>query len=197
MDKAALRREVLARRSALTDRGPRSLAIEARLRSLPEFGRAGTIASYVGVGEEVSTVAAIEDALARDVTVAVPWRAGNDLHLARILSMAELVPVSFGLLEPPPGLAASPARMLPPEDAGLLLIPGVAFDRDGGRLGHGKGFYDRLLQRAGPGPLRIALAFECQVVENVPMVAGDERMDLVVTEDAIYRVSARTALGGR
>ena len=197
MDKAALRREVLARRSALTDRGPRSLAIEARLRSLPEFGRAGTIASYVGVGEEVSTVAAIEDALARDVTVAVPWRAGNDLHLARILSMAELVPVSFGLLEPPPGLAASPPRMLPPEDAGLLLIPGVAFDRDGGRLGHGKGFYDRLLQRAGPGPLRIALAFECQVVENVPMVAGDERMDLVVTEDAIYRVSARTALGGR
>jgi 5-formyltetrahydrofolate cyclo-ligase len=197
MDKAALRREVLARRSALTDRAARSAAIESRLRSLPEFGRAETIASYVGVGEEVATVALINDALARDMTVAVPWRDGNDLHLARILSMAELVPVSFGLLEPPAGLAASPARLLAPEDAGLLLIPGVAFDREGGRLGHGKGFYDRLLERAGPGPLRIALAFECQMVESVPMVAGDERMDLVVTEDAVYRVSARTASGGR
>ena len=72
MDKAALRREVLARRSALTDRGSRSLAVEARLRSLPEFGRAGTVASYVGVGEEVATVALIEDALARNLTVAVP-----------------------------------------------------------------------------------------------------------------------------
>jgi 5-formyltetrahydrofolate cyclo-ligase len=197
VDKAALRREVLSRRSALTDRASRSLAVEGRLRSLPEFGRAGTVASYVGVGEEVATVALIEDALARHLTVAVPWRDGNDLHLARILSLAELVPVSFGLLEPPSGLASSPERLLPPEDAGLLLIPGVAFDREGGRLGHGKGFYDRLLERAGAGPLRIALAFECQMVERVPMVAGDERMDLVVTEDAVYRVSARTASGGR
>ena len=197
MDKAALRREVLARRSALTDRASRSMAIESRLRSLSEFGRAGTIASYVGVGEEVATVGLIEEALARNITIAVPWRAGSDLHLARILSLAELVPVSFGLLEPPPGLAASTARVVAPEDAGLLLIPGVAFDREGGRLGHGKGFYDRLLARAGLGPLRIALAFDCQVVERVPMEAGDERMDLVVTEEAVYRVSARTASGGR
>ena len=197
MDKAALRREVLARRSAQTDRASRRMAIEARLRSLAEFGRAETIASYVGVGEEVATVALIEDALARNITVAVPWRDGDDLYLARILSLGELVPVSFGLLEPPPGLASSPARLLAPEDAGLLIIPGVAFDREGGRLGHGKGFYDRMLQRAGPGPLRIALAFECQVVERVPMVTGDEPMDFVVTEDGVYRVSARTASGGR
>ena len=197
MDKAALRREVIARRSAVQDRASRSIAVEARLRSLAEYGRAATVSAYVGVGEEVATVSLIEDALARKRTVAVPWRDGNDLHLARILSLAELVPVSFGLLEPPPGLASSPERLLAPEDAGLLLIPGVAFDRAGGRLGHGKGFYDRLLQRAGPGPLRVALAFECQVVDRVPMVSGDERMDLVVTEDAVYRVSARTASAGR
>ena len=195
MDKAALRREVLSRRSALTDRASRTQAIEARLRALDEFGPASTIASYIGVGEEVGTTALLEDALARGVTVAVPWRDGNDLHLARIASLDELVPVSFGLLEPPDDLART--RLLPPEDAGLLLIPGVAFDRKGGRLGHGKGFYDRLLERAGTGPLRIALCFECQLVEQVPMVAGDEPMDLVVTEDAVYRVSERTASGGR
>lgn len=195
MDKAALRREVLARRSALTDRAARSLAIETRLRALGEFEGAGTIASYIGVGDEVATVSLLEDALARGVTVAVPWRDGNDLHLARIVSLEELVPVSFGLLEPPDELART--RLIPPEDAGLLLIPGVAFDRKGGRLGHGKGFYDRLLERAGIGPLRVALCFECQLVEQVPMVAGDEPMDLVVTEAAVYRVSERTASGDR
>lgn len=195
MDKAALRREVLARRSALTDRASRSIAIEARLRALGEFEGAGTIASYIGVGDEVATTALLEDALARGITVAVPWRDGNDLHLARIVSLDELVPVSFGLLEPPDELART--RLLPPEEAGLLLIPGVAFDRKGGRLGHGKGFYDRLLERAGTGPLRVALCFECQLVEQVPMVAGDEPMDLVVTEAAVYRVSERTASGDR
>ena len=195
MDKAALRREVLARRAALTDRASRSLAIDTRVRALPEFGRARTIAAYVGVGDEVATIALLEDALSRDVTVAVPWREGNDLHLARITALAELVPVSFGLLEPPPLLAKS--RLLLPAEAGLLLIPGVAFDRDGGRLGHGKGFYDRLLARAGPGPLRVALAFDTQVVAQVPMMGGDERMDLIVTEEAVYRVSARTASADR
>ena len=195
MDKAALRREVLARRSALTDRASRSVAIEARLRALGEFEGAGTIASYIGVGDEVATTALLEDALARGITVAVPWRDGNDLHLVRIVSLDELVPVSFGLLEPPDELART--RLLPPEEAALLLIPGVAFDRKGGRLGHGKGFYDRLLERAGTAPLRVALCFECQLVEQVPMVAGDEPMDLVVTEAAVYRVSERTASGDR
>jgi 5-formyltetrahydrofolate cyclo-ligase len=195
MDKAALRREVLARRAALTDRASRSLVIDTRVRALPEFRNAHTIAAYVGVGDEVATIALLEDALSREVTVAVPWRDGDDLHLARITALAELVPVSFGLLEPAHQLAAS--RLLIPAEAGLLLIPGVAFDRDGGRLGHGKGFYDRLLERAGPGPLRVALAFECQVVGQVPMTAGDERMDLVVTEEAVYRVSGRTASADR
>ena len=195
MDKAALRREVLARRSALTDRASRSVAIEARLRALGEFEGAVTIASYIGVGDEVATTALLEDALARGITVAVPWRDGNDLHLARIVSLDELVPVSFGLLEPPDELART--RLLPPEEAGLLLIPGVAFDRKGGRLGHGKGFYDRLLERAGTAPRRVALCFECQLVEPVPMVAGDEPRALVVTAAAVYRVSERTASGDR
>jgi 5-formyltetrahydrofolate cyclo-ligase len=167
------------------------------VRSLAGFESARTLASYVGVGDEVATAGLLEAALARGVTVAVPWRDGNDLHLARIHSLSELVPVSFGLLEPPSGLAGSRARALAPRDADLLLIPGVAFDRRGGRLGHGKGFYDRLLERAGPGPLRVALGFECQVVDRVPMVTGDQPMDLLVTEEAAYAVSARTALGDR
>ena len=193
MDKAALRCEILARRAALADRGSRTSSIQARVRAVGEFARAGVIACYVGVADEVGTIELIEEALARGAVVLVPWRDGNDLHLARINSMAELVPVSFGLLEPPRELVLSDGRLVPPTEVEVLLIPGVAFDRLGGRLGHGKGFYDRLLERAGPDPLRVALAFEEQVVERVPMLSGDEPMDLLVTEVDVYRVSARTA----
>ena len=191
MDKAALRRDVLSRRAALEDRASRSAAIQRHAAVLPEFARAGVVGAYVGVGDEVETRALLDLVLGRGDVLCVPWRDRADLSLARILSFDELVPVSFGLLEPPPAIAR--ARIVDPGRVDLLLIPGVAFDRHGGRLGHGKGFYDRLLERAGPGPLRAALAFECQVVGEVPMTAGDERMDLVVTENGVLRVSARTA----
>ncbi len=195
MDKAALRREILARRAALENRDARSDAIRLRVRELASVARAGLVASYLGVGDEVATVALIEEALERGVTVAVPWRDGDEIHLARITSLTELVPVSFGLLEPPRELALS--RTVPPSQVDVMLIPGVAFDARGGRLGHGKGFYDRMLARAGAGPLRVALAFDCQVVEEVPVLAGDERMDLLVTESGVHAVSARTASGAR
>jgi 5-formyltetrahydrofolate cyclo-ligase len=191
MDKAALRRDVLSRRADLEDRARRSAAIQLHAAALPEFARAGVVAAYVGVGAEVETRALLDLVLGRGDVLGVPWRDGDDLYLARIFTFDELVPVSFGLLEPPDALARE--RIIDPGSVDLLLIPGVAFDRNGGRLGHGKGFYDRLLQRAGPGPLRAALAFECQVVGEVPMTAGDERMDLIVTENGVLRVSARTA----
>jgi 5-formyltetrahydrofolate cyclo-ligase len=195
MDKAALRRDVLARRAGLADRDTLSAAIQARVQGLATVARARLVASYVGVGMEVATTALLEEALARSVTVAVPWRDGGDLHLARLMSLTELVPVSFGLLEPPRALALD--RAVSPSAVDVMLIPGVAFDLRGGRLGHGKGFYDRLLARAGAGPLRVALAFDCQLVAEVPMLAGDERVDLIVTESAVHRVSERTALEAR
>lgn len=195
MDKAALRRDVLARRAGLADREMLSAAIQARVQGLASVARARLMASYVGVGMEVATTALVEQALARSVTVAVPWRDGDEIHLAKLISLTELVPASFGLLEPPRALALE--RAVSPSAMDVMLIPGVAFDLRGGRLGHGKGFYDRLLARAGAGPLRVALAFDCQIVAEVPMLAGDERMDLVVTESGVHRVSARTASEAR
>ena len=195
MDKAALRREVLSRRAALEDRATRSDAIQRHVAVLPEFAGAGVVGAYVGVGAEVETRALLDLVLGRGDILCVPWRDGDDLYLAQILTFDELVPVSFGLLEPPHALARD--RAIEPGSVDLLLIPGVAFDGTGGRLGHGKGFYDRLLARAGAGPLRAALAFECQVVSEVPMTAGDERMDLIVTENGVRRVSARTASRAR
>lgn len=197
MDKADLRREILARRGALPDRDARSTLILNRVRLHPAFGTAHTLASYVGVGAEVATVPLLVEALERKLKVAVPARDGDRLRLVEISSLSELVPASFGLLEPPHDLAARADRVVRPGSVDVMLVPGVAFDRRGGRLGHGRGYYDRLLEEAGAGPLRVGLAFSCQLVEEVPMVSGDERMDLIVTEEASYTVSARTASEGR
>lgn len=196
-DKAALRRQVLARRDALADRTARGEDLVARVKSLPAFARARLVATYVGVGTEAPTVPLIEAALAAGTRVAVPWREGPVLRLTLIESLRELAPASFGLLEPPAGVRDDPARRIAPGAPGLYLVPGVAFDAGGGRLGHGRGFYDRLLREAGAAPLRLALAFECQVVAAVPMTATDERMDGIVTEARLLDVSGRMASAGR
>ena len=76
-----------------------------------------------------------------------------------------------------------------------MIVPGVAFDRDGGRLGHGFGYYDKLLNRARPDAPLVALAFECQLFPQIPMQAHDVFMDKVVTESAVYAGKGRRAGG--
>jgi 5-formyltetrahydrofolate cyclo-ligase len=68
----------------------------------------------------------------------------------------------------------------------MVVVPGVAFDRSGGRLGHGKGYYDKLLVRIRPDAHIVAVAYECQLFPEVPMLPHDVRMHKVVTESAVY-----------
>ena len=91
---------------------------------------------------------------------------------------------SYGILEPREGLALGD-----PEALDLVLVPGRAFDRSGGRLGRGKGYYDGFLSRLRPresgGPCKLGVAFACQIVESVPVEVRDVRMDAVVTDDGV------------
>ena len=107
--------------------------------------------------------------------------------MALIQSIDELVPASFGLLEPVPSVVADPERRCVPADVDLFLVPGLAFDREGGRIGYGKGYYDRLLGAARPGAVFLAVAFEGQRVEHVPMLAHDVPVHLVMTERSTHR----------
>jgi 5-formyltetrahydrofolate cyclo-ligase len=191
--KAELRRELMARRDGLPDREQRASQVRARVAALPEFIASSLISSYVGVGAEVPTVPLLEWVMGRLRPVAVPWVGEGELHLTLIHSLGELQPAPFGLLEPRPEIRAWERRRIDPAAISLFLVPGLGFDRRGGRLGFGKGYYDRLLHRAGTVPLRVGLSWEAQLVDQIPMNPGDERMDLVVTEEAVYRVSGRTA----
>lgn len=195
--KVALRKEMIARRETLVGREDRVAALLQRVKGLHPFRDTTFLSSYVGVGAEVPTMPLLELALSRQVPVAVPWVRERDLALTAIRSLEELEPAPFGLLEPPGALKQSVQRAVDPGAPDLYLIPGLAFDRQGGRLGYGRGYYDRLLRRAGPGPLRVALAFEVQLIDQVPMSDLDEPVDLIVTDQAVYRVSERTAWADR
>ena len=184
--KVELRRAVLARRDNEPDRDERSTRILQRLVERPEYRDARTVMTYVGVGSEVPTVPFIEAMLQSGRRVVVPWCEPEDLRLFELRALDELGPAAFGLLEPSPSLREDGERLPGLEVVDLVVVPGVAFDQHGGRLGHGKGYYDRLLARRRPGTPAIALAFQCQIVDAVPMTDWDVPVDLVLTESGAY-----------
>ena len=157
--KSELRARAKTVRDAEPQRDLKGAAIAVRVEQLPQYRRARVVATYVGVKSEVGTRSLIEGRLARGEPTAVVYRQDGDLALCLIRSVDELVPASFGLLEPLPSVVADPERHCAPADVDLFLVPGLAFDPAGGRIGYGKGYYDRLLGAAGPGAVFLALAF--------------------------------------
>ena len=192
-EKTRLRREILARRDAEHDRPRRSRAIVERILNLPEYEVATLVSAFIGVGAEVDTFPLIETALARGKRVAVPWVDGRVLRLFDLANVGELAPAPFGLLEPPPDLRADASREVRPAEVDLFVVPGVAFDLEGGRLGHGRGYYDGLLAQARGRVPFIAAAFDCQLVERVPMTPRDVPVNAIATESALHRAAGLRA----
>ncbi len=182
-----MRRIALQRREAQPNRTVLSERICATLERLPEYRQAKTICSYVGVGSEVVTWNLLRAAIAGDKQVIVPYVDGSRLRLFHLHDLAELVPAPFGLLEPPPELCGQPDRHVQPANAELFVIPGLAFDSTGARLGYGKRYYDSLLQSAPPKSPRIGLAFACQMQPILPVLEYDVSMHMVITEVAVHR----------
>lgn len=149
---------------------------------------------YVGVRSEVGTRPFLLQAIAEGKRVVVPYCVGRDLALFHLQGMEELAASGFGLFEPRPELRADPAKRVDPAELDLVMVPGVAFDRRGGRLGHGKGYYDRLLPRIRCDAPLIAVAFECQLFPEIPMLEHDVFMDRVITEKTIYPGRERSGL---
>jgi len=105
--------------------------------------------------------------------------------------MEELAVGMYKILEPKVELRNLPEKQCRPEELDLVMVPGVAFDRRGGRMGHGKGYYDKLLQHARPDTPLVALAFECQLFPEVPVAPHDIFMDKIISEAAVYQGRGR------
>ena len=174
-----------AKRRSLS-RGDRAAAGEAVARiacALPEFGRAQRVAAYVALDDEVPTRAILDAVLASGRVLLLPRLAAKRLEFAAVADLASLCRGGFGVLEPQ---ASSPALELSPGD--LVFVPGVAFDRRGGRLGRGRGHYDRAFPSATPAPVLLGVAFSFQLIDAVPLGPFDRRVDGIVSESGIVRV---------
>jgi len=165
-----------------------SATIISLLEALPIFQRAQIIQTYVALRHEVDTHELIRRLLRAGKQVAAPKvERGKELQQYFVKDFSELKPGAFGILEPP----ADPSRLAPPEQFDLVLVPGLAFDRAGHRLGAGKGYYDRFLaQIKAP---KIALAFAFQIVAQIPLEAHDQRVDVIVTEKEIIHTQHERA----
>jgi 5-formyltetrahydrofolate cyclo-ligase len=184
--KKAIREEAHARRNALPNKDELSRVICERLVTLPEYQAARTVLYYVDVRSEVRTRDYLATALRHDKRIVVPYCVEGELELFHLTSMDELAVGMYRILEPKPELRALPEKRVGVEELDLIVVPGVAFDREGGRMGHGKGYYDKLLEHARPDTPLVALAFECQLFPRIPMDAHDISMDQVITEAAVY-----------
>ncbi|MEV4922114.1 5-formyltetrahydrofolate cyclo-ligase [Streptomyces roseoverticillatus] len=189
--KAELRRDLLAVRSALTtdDVATTGAALARRALGLPELAEAGTVAAYVSVGREPGTRALLEALRRRGVRVLLPvLLEDNDLDWAVYEGPDRLVRAGRGLLEPD-GPRLGPEAVTSAE---AVLLPGLAVDAAGMRLGRGGGSYDRVLARlarAGATPSLVVLLYDGEVIAEVPAEAHDRPVDAVVTPSGVRRFS--------
>jgi 5-formyltetrahydrofolate cyclo-ligase len=140
---------------------------------------------FVSFGSEVHTHEIINCALNDCKTVYVPKITSKQIgmEIYRISSMSDLKPGYFGILEP---LESCPTGDI--KDIELIIMPGVAFDRQGGRVGYGAAFYDRFLFKMNRKIDKIALAYQLQVVDRVPMDESDVRIDGIITNEELIAV---------
>jgi 5-formyltetrahydrofolate cyclo-ligase len=185
--KAQIRKQAHEHRRNQENKDELSEEIVAKFMSLPEFERAATVLFYVDVRAEVRTRHAFQAALATGKKIIVPWcNDDGELELFHMESVEELTEGMYRILEPKAELRHVPAKVVQPEAIDLIMVPGVGFDARGGRTGHGKGYYDKLLEHARPNCPLVALAFDCQMFPEIPMQSHDIFMDKVITETAIH-----------
>lgn len=184
--KQEIRQKAHENRKNQADKDAVSRTIVDRFMAMPEYAAAKTVMFYVDVRDEVRTRHALPDAIQGDKRIIIPYCVDGELELFHLESMDELDVGMYKILEPKVELRTVAAKRLQPEDLDLIMVPGVAFDRNGGRTGHGKGYYDKLLEHARADTPLVALAFECQMFPEIPCEDHDIYMDKVVTESAVY-----------
>ncbi|MGV9630478.1 5-formyltetrahydrofolate cyclo-ligase [Streptomyces sp. NPDC003487] len=195
-DKRAVRRRFLAARAALTpaEVTHAAAALAERALDLPELAHAHTVAAYVSVGGEPGTLALLDALRARGVRVLLPALLDdNDLDWGEYHGEDSLARVQHGgkmALFEPAGERLGPEAVT---GADVVLLPGVAVDARGMRLGRGGGSYDRVLarlERAGAHPARVVLLYDTEVVARVPVEEHDRPVHAVVTPSGVRRFFA-------
>jgi 5-formyltetrahydrofolate cyclo-ligase len=189
--KKSIREQAHANRQGQTDKDELSRAICDKFVALPEFGRAKTVLVYLDVRSEVRTRHSLPELLKTGKRIVVPYCVERELELFLLDNMDELAIGMYKILEPKAQLRDRVDKRVDPEQVDLVMAPGVAFDRRGARMGHGFGYYDKLLEHVRPDAPIVALAFECQLFPEIPTQDHDIFMDKILTEHATYEGKGR------
>jgi 5-formyltetrahydrofolate cyclo-ligase len=188
MTKPELRELARKNRIAQKNKVELSRGMCEKFLALPAYAAAKTVMWYVDAGSEVRTRETLPEALKLPQKVVVPYCIveTNELELFLLEDMNELVEGAYKILEPKEELRKLPRKIVQPADLDLVMVPGTAFDPQGGRMGQGKGYYDRLLTGARKDAPLVGMAFDCQVFPSIPVDAHDVFMDMVITETQTY-----------
>jgi 5-formyltetrahydrofolate cyclo-ligase len=189
-DREALRQKILGARDGLSDkvRQAKSISVMQNFWTLLGMQQWSTLFIYVNFRSEVETLELIKKCINRDIRVAVPLVEASAVRMIPLLIKdpeQDLVPGYYNIPEPDP----KKSLRLEPGEIDAAVIPGSVFDIHGGRLGYGGGYYDRFLLNDAPQAKRIGLAFELQVVDNLPLEPHDQPLDILITEERIVNIT--------
>lgn len=177
MTKAEIRKQIRALKRAMTpeEKQRRSEVIMRRLEHTPQFGASRVVLLYWSMDDEVQTHDSVERWY-REKTVLLPCVDGDDLRLRQYTGPDCMVAgEQFGIGEP------TGEEWTDLDAVDLIIVPGVAFDRKGNRMGRGRGFYDRML-KSTPKAVKIGLAYDFQMMDEIPVEPHDVPMDLILSE---------------
>jgi 5-formyltetrahydrofolate cyclo-ligase len=159
-----------------------SLRVQERFLECERYRQASGVGLYCAFMNEVQTELVARQALADGKLLAYPRVTGTNLEFVQVSGLGDMAPGAFGILEP------IGERGVPLAQLDLLVVPGVAFDLLGNRLGYGKGYYDRALANCCPTrPERVGFAYEFQLVDRLPASGHDVRLTQLVTEQRLIR----------
>ncbi|MCC9658251.1 5-formyltetrahydrofolate cyclo-ligase [Rhodopirellula halodulae] len=184
--KQEIRTAAHAARRDQADKDGLSQTITEAVMGLDAYQSADCVMWYIDVRAEVRTRHALPAAIESGKKIIIPFCVDGELELFHLESMEELSEGMYKILEPREDLREVASKRVTAKDLDLILVPGVGFDSQGGRTGHGKGYYDKLLENVRPDAPLVALAFECQMFDEIPMQPHDIYMDMVVTEKQVY-----------
>lgn len=191
MQKKELRRRIIECRDRLTptEITAKSILIAGQLYGLPAYEKAERIMFFVSFGSEVATRSMVEESIYHGKTVLVPKAVPKTRELipSRLFNWHDdLAPGFYGIPEP----HQAALRPQSPSTIDLLIVPGVAFDLKGNRLGYGGGYYDRFFPLLREDVPLVALVFDCQIRNEVPVDEWDRRVDYIITEKRIIDASS-------
>lgn len=188
LDKKTIRKDILRKRDSIQPeiRQIKDRLIMDKVISLPDFLKAKTILYFASFRSEVNTLPQIEEAFRSGKRIVLPKvdNANKRLKLYEILNTDEIKLGFWGIPEP----EAIPERERDINEVDLVIMPGVAFDMQGTRLGYGAGYYDKLLSGLKRNIPLIAIAYEEQTVDSLPSEDHDIRIDMIVTDKRIIVV---------